>query len=96
MADALERLPKHHREVIVLRLFKNLSFAEIALRMQRTDDSVQKLWVRGLAELKPIGGRDLTNPFGLRRPDAAFFLFASQKKKAASGRRIQKQTKWVW
>jgi RNA polymerase sigma-70 factor (ECF subfamily) len=52
LADALERLSKHHCEVIVLRHFKNLTFAEIARRMNRTDDSVQKLWVRGLAELK--------------------------------------------
>jgi RNA polymerase sigma-70 factor (ECF subfamily) len=58
LADALERLPKHHREVIVLRHFKHLSFAEIARSMDRSEDSVQKLWTRGLAELKRHMGND--------------------------------------
>ena len=52
LADALDRLPEHYREVIVLRHMKGMSFAEIARTMGRSDDSVQKLWVRGLAELR--------------------------------------------
>ena len=52
LADALDRLPEHYREVIVSRHMKGMSFAEIARSMGRSDDSVQKLWVRGLAELR--------------------------------------------
>jgi RNA polymerase sigma-70 factor, ECF subfamily len=52
LADALSRLPADYREVIVLRHLEGIAFAEIAGRMQRSEDSVQKLWVRGLARLR--------------------------------------------
>ena len=52
LADALERLPDDYREVIVLRHLEELSFPEIALRMERTLDSVKNLWTRALARLK--------------------------------------------
>ncbi|MCA9170562.1 MAG: sigma-70 family RNA polymerase sigma factor [Planctomycetales bacterium] len=41
-------LPEDYRKVITLRAFEGCSFGEIAKRMDRTVDSVQKLWVRGL------------------------------------------------
>ncbi|WP_246114665.1 sigma-70 family RNA polymerase sigma factor [Rubripirellula tenax] len=52
MAEALETLPKHYRQVIVLRHVDNLSFNEVAQQMDRSVDSVEKLWVRALAQLK--------------------------------------------
>ena len=52
MAEALENLPDHYREVIVLRHVDNLSFTEVAKQMDRSVDSVEKLWVRALAKLK--------------------------------------------
>jgi RNA polymerase sigma-70 factor (ECF subfamily) len=52
LADALDRLPEDYREVIVLRHLESIAFAEIATRMGRSEDSVQKLWVRGLARLR--------------------------------------------
>ena len=52
LADALRRLPSYYREVVVLRHFEELSFVEVSQRMQRTVDSVQKLWVRALARLR--------------------------------------------
>ena len=52
LADALSRLPSDYRDVIVLRHLEGVPFAEVARRMQRSEDSVQKLWVRGLARLK--------------------------------------------
>src|SRR6185436_13491320 len=52
LADALARLPDEYREIIVLRHFEELPFPEAALRMNRSVDSVQKLWVRGLAKLR--------------------------------------------
>ena len=57
LADALERLPEHYREVIVLRHLGGLTFQQVARRMGRTEDSVQKLWVRALASLRrTLGG----------------------------------------
>jgi RNA polymerase sigma-70 factor (ECF subfamily) len=52
LADALGKLPDDYREVIILRHLEQLPFAEVALRMGRSEDSVQKLWVRSLAKLK--------------------------------------------
>ena len=52
LADALSRLPGDYREVVVLRHFEELTFPEVASRMERSVDSVQKLWVRALANLR--------------------------------------------
>src|SRR5947208_10107668 len=52
LADALERLPPDYRDVIVLRHLEGLTFPEVAERMARTQDSVEKLWLRGLARLR--------------------------------------------
>jgi len=54
LADALEKLPPDYREVVVLRNFEELTFPEVARRMQRSEDSVQKLWVRALVGLRQI------------------------------------------
>jgi RNA polymerase sigma-70 factor, ECF subfamily len=52
LADALGRLPADYREVIVLRNLEELPFGEVARRMDRSEDAVQKLWVRALARLR--------------------------------------------
>ena len=52
LAEALESLPEDYRQVIVLRHVDGLPFAEVARAMGRSVDSVEKLWVRGLAKLK--------------------------------------------
>ena len=57
LADALAKLPEDYAEVIVLRHLQGLTFAEVAQRMGRTLDSVDKLWVRALARLRQqLGG----------------------------------------
>lgn len=57
LADALGQLPEDYREVIILRHLEALPFAEVAARMGRSEDSVQKLWVRALASLRrSLGG----------------------------------------
>jgi RNA polymerase sigma-70 factor (ECF subfamily) len=53
-ADALERLPDHYRDVILLRHIEELSFPEIAERMGRSENSVKKLWPRALARLRQL------------------------------------------
>lgn len=52
LAEALKELPAHYEEVIVLRHLEGLSFVDIARRMERSVDSVEKLWVRALARLR--------------------------------------------
>jgi RNA polymerase sigma-70 factor (ECF subfamily) len=52
LADALERLPAHYRDVLVLRHLEGLTFPEVARRMERTQDSVEKLWLRALSQLR--------------------------------------------
>jgi RNA polymerase sigma-70 factor, ECF subfamily len=54
LADALAQLPEDYREALVLRHLQGLSFPEIARNMGRSQDSVEKLWVRGLARLRQI------------------------------------------
>lgn len=56
LADALERLPADYREVIILRHLEGLTFPEVARRMGRSQDSVEKLWVRALARLRQVFG----------------------------------------
>lgn len=57
LADVLAELPEDYREVLLLRHFESLSFPQIAQRMQRSQDSVEKLWVRGLARVRrSLGG----------------------------------------
>src|SRR5579884_288847 len=51
LANALDRLPEAYRDVIMLRQLDGLAFAEVARRMGRSEDSVQKLWIRALASL---------------------------------------------
>ena len=57
LADALSQLPDDYREVIVLRHLEALAFADVANRMERSVDSVEKLWLRALARLRrELGG----------------------------------------
>lgn len=56
LADALAQLSEDHRETIVLRHLEGLGLAETAARMGRTEDSVQKLYVRGLMNLRRLMG----------------------------------------
>ena len=52
LSDALGRLPEDYREVIVLRQVEALTFGETARRMGRSEDAVQKLWIRALTNLR--------------------------------------------
>jgi RNA polymerase sigma-70 factor (ECF subfamily) len=56
LADALDQLPEDYREVLILRHLEGLTFPEIARRMERSQDSVEKLWLRGLARLRQVFG----------------------------------------
>jgi RNA polymerase sigma-70 factor (ECF subfamily) len=56
LAEALKTLPSAYREVIVLRNLEGLSFAEVAARMGRTEDSVKNIWLRALRRLRLMLG----------------------------------------
>ncbi len=56
VAQALESLPDAYRQVILLRHFEGLPFAEVAAAMERSVDSVEKLWVRALGQLRRAVG----------------------------------------
>jgi RNA polymerase sigma-70 factor (ECF subfamily) len=56
LADALEQLPPHYREVLILRHVEGLSFPEVAQRMDRSLLSVKKLWARALPCLRDALG----------------------------------------
>src|SRR5205814_5374688 len=56
LAEALEKLPEDYREVIVLRHLEGLTFPEVAQRMGRTLDSVEKLWLRAVTRMRQSMG----------------------------------------
>jgi RNA polymerase sigma-70 factor (ECF subfamily) len=56
VADALSKLPPDYQTVIVLRHLEGLTFPQVAERMERSVDSVEKLWLRGLTQLKKSFG----------------------------------------
>lgn len=53
---ALESLPPDYQEVIMLRNFQRLPFAEVAQRMDRSRPAVQMLWMRALKKLEETLG----------------------------------------
>ena len=52
LADALAALPEHYREVVVLRHVKGYKLTEVAESMDRSVDSVKKLWARAMIRLR--------------------------------------------
>jgi RNA polymerase sigma-70 factor (ECF subfamily) len=56
LADALGRLPPDYAEVIVLRNLEGLPFADVARRMGRSLDGVEKVWIRALDRLRRLLG----------------------------------------
>jgi RNA polymerase sigma-70 factor, ECF subfamily len=56
LADALDCLSADYREVIILRHLEALTFPEVAHRMGRSLDSVEKLHVRALLALRRVLG----------------------------------------
>ncbi len=56
LANALDRLPEDYREVIILRHLEGLTFPQVAARMARSLDSVEKLWLRALVRLRQVMG----------------------------------------
>ncbi len=49
---ALDRLPNHYREVLILRFMLNLPAAEVGERMNRSADAVRAMQVRAICALR--------------------------------------------
>ena len=54
LANALQQLPEHYREVIILHQLEDLAFPEVAERLGRSVDSVKNLWIRALTRLRHL------------------------------------------
>jgi RNA polymerase sigma-70 factor (ECF subfamily) len=54
LAAALAELSEDQREVIFLRNVEDLSWSEIADRMDRSQDAARMLWARTLKQLRPL------------------------------------------
>jgi RNA polymerase sigma-70 factor (ECF subfamily) len=52
VANAIEDLPEDYRSVILLHHVQGRPYAEVAQVMGRTTESIRKLWIRALAQLK--------------------------------------------
>lgn len=52
LADALQRLSDEYREVILLRQFERLSFAEVGARMERSAGAAKMLFARAIDRLR--------------------------------------------
>ncbi len=59
VAEALGKLPSDYQAVIILRHLEGLTFPQVAERMAKSLDSVEKLWLRALTKLKrSFGGSE--------------------------------------
>jgi RNA polymerase sigma-70 factor (ECF subfamily) len=58
LANALAALPADYHEVIVLRHVEGLTFPQVAGRMGRSLDSVEKLWMRAVKRLRETLGTE--------------------------------------
>ena len=52
VADHLARLPSQYRDVLVMRHLEELSFEQVAERMERTAAATRMLWVRAIDRLR--------------------------------------------
>jgi RNA polymerase sigma factor (sigma-70 family) len=52
LRSALDRLPEGQREVVVLKLLRGVSFAEIGPRLDISTDAAKMRFVRGLEALR--------------------------------------------
>lgn len=56
--SAIQKLPEDHQTVIRLRNLQQLSFSEIGLQMNRSENAATKLWYRALVQLRQALEKD--------------------------------------
>lgn len=52
----IDRLPSDYREVLQLRSFEDLPYADVAVRMRRSEGAVRVLWARAVQRLRDEWG----------------------------------------
>ncbi|HEV3255895.1 MAG TPA: sigma-70 family RNA polymerase sigma factor [Gemmataceae bacterium] len=55
---AIERAPADYRDVLQLRNFEHLAYADVATRMGRSEQAVRQLWVRAVKHLRQELGEE--------------------------------------
>jgi RNA polymerase sigma-70 factor, ECF subfamily len=53
---ALRQLPEHYRQVLSLRTWEELTFAQVGARMRCSAEAARKLWGRAAEELATVLG----------------------------------------
>jgi RNA polymerase sigma-70 factor (ECF subfamily) len=65
VAELLDRLPPHYREVLELRNIQGLSFDEVAARLGRSAGATRMLWLRAIEKLRSVHqGRGISESEG--------------------------------
>jgi RNA polymerase sigma-70 factor (ECF subfamily) len=54
LADAVEALPAHYREVFIMRNVEHIPFDQIAVRMERSTGATRVLWIRAMNRLSHL------------------------------------------
>ena len=58
LAAALDKLPDDYREVIIRRELEGQTLVQIAMQMERSEDSVRKLWARAVLKMRRLMGEE--------------------------------------
>lgn len=62
LRHAMSQLPPEHQQVLELRNWQDMSFADIGNRLNRSPEAARKLWSRAVVHLQKILHRDQPNP----------------------------------
>ena len=54
LANRLAKLPRHYREILVLRNIQGLSFEEAAAQLNRPPGATRMLWLRAIQKLRAV------------------------------------------
>ena len=54
LANLMQQLPDHYRQVLVLRNLQGLSFQEVASQLERTEPATKMLWMRAVKKLRGL------------------------------------------
>ena len=52
VAQALDSLPEHYRDVLIMREFQNQSLEQVARQLGGTPEGVRKIWARAIVKIR--------------------------------------------
>jgi len=62
LRQAMRQLPDEYQQVLELRNWQDMAFADIGSRMNRSPEAARKLWSRAVVQLQQILGRNPSTP----------------------------------